>query len=132
LIYLDSSALIKLVRPEQETAALERFLHTHSRRPHVASELVVTEVLRSLIRQQAPKEQFETAHELLGQLTLLPVSRRVLEHAAVIPHQSLRSLDAVHVASAQRLRSALLALVTYDERMIMAAVTAKVPSESPA
>jgi uncharacterized protein len=132
LIYLDSSALIKLVRPERETLALERFLKAHNKRPHVASELVVTEVLRSLIRHQAPKEQFETAHELLGQLTLLPVSRWVLDHAAAIPYQFLRSLDAIHVASAQRLRSALLALVTYDERMIVAAATANVPSDSPA
>jgi len=131
LIYLDSSALIKLVRPERETAALESFLHTRSKRPHVASELVVTEILRSLVRHQAPKDQFETAHELLGQLTLLPVNRWVLEHAAAIPDQFLRSLDAIHVASAQRLRSALTAVITYDERMIVASVTAELPVESP-
>jgi uncharacterized protein len=132
LIYLDSSALIKLVRPERETLALEGFLKAHSKRPHVASELVITEVRRSLIRHQAPKEQFETAQELLGQLTLLPVNRWVIDHAAAIPNQFLRSLDAIHVASAQRLRSALMALVTYDERMVVAAAAANLPSESPA
>jgi predicted nucleic acid-binding protein len=130
LIYLDSSALIKLVRPERETNALERYLDTRAQ-PHVASELVITEVRRALRRRRSPKEHFETANRLLDRLTLLPVSRWVLEHAAEIRDQHLRSLDAIHLASAQRLRSSLTVLITYDGRMTVAAAAAEVPTETP-
>jgi uncharacterized protein len=131
VIYLDSSALIKLVRPENETAALEQYLHAHRARPHVASELVVTEVRRALHRRQAPDEQFQTANTLLERLILLPVNRLVLEHAAAIADRHLRSLDAIHLASAQRLRSSLTVLITYDVRMTVAAAGSDVPTDAP-
>jgi len=132
LIYLDTSALVKLVRPEAETIALELFLDKHERRPQVTSELVITEIRRALARHGAPQDQFDTANDLLDRLVLLPVNRPVLEHAAAVPGRHLRTLDAIHLASALRLRSGLSLLVTYDQRMAEAAREANVPVTVPA
>jgi uncharacterized protein len=132
VIYLDTSALIKLLRPEAETKALESYLDTHDRHPQVASELVVTEINRSLTRLSAPQDQFDTASELLARIVLLPVNRQTLDYAAALPGQHLRSLDAIHLASALRLRSALTMVITYDKRMTAAAQDAGVPITAPA
>ena len=131
MIYLDTSALIKLVRPEPETIALELFLDQHERRPQVASELVITEIRRALVKHDAPQDQFDTANSLLDRLVLLPVNRPVLEYAAAVPGRHLRILDAIHLAGALRLRSGLSQLVTYDERMAAAAREADVPVTAP-
>jgi predicted nucleic acid-binding protein len=130
VIYLDSSALVKLVRPEVETFALEEYLQGSRRRPQVASSIVITEMRRAVVKH-APPDVTDTVTELLGRLILLPVNRPVLEHAGMLPGRYLRSLEAIHLASALRLRSALTALVTYDQRMRGAAADAGVPTVTP-
>jgi len=112
-VYLDSSALVKLVVAEPESEALRRFL---SRRPErVTSALALVEVLRAVRAQGEPAMQ--RARRVLARVRLLRIDDGVLEAAASLDPRVLRSLDAIHIASARELGSDLESLVTYDRRM---------------
>jgi len=117
--YLDSSAIVKLVVAEAESAALRRYLRR--RAPLVSSALARTEVGRAV----APlgPDAARRGVEVLARLDLLRVSDRVLEVAARLLPVELRSLDAIHLATAQQLGESLAHVVTYDERMAAAART---------
>lgn len=129
MIYLDSSAILKLVVPEPESAALFRFLDDHDT-ALTSSELATVEVHRALDRigRQEGHEQHGVADTVLQGLEQLPLAP-VIVAAARLPG-SLRSLDALHLATALRLPS-LAALVTYDRRLADHAVAAGVPVEMP-
>jgi predicted nucleic acid-binding protein len=116
-IYLDSSAIVKLVVREPESAALRRYLQR--RRPVVASALARAEVLRALL--PAGEEAVARGRRVLGSLDLLRVNDRVLDAAGLLRPPALRSLDAIHLATARQLGAELRALVTYDDRMAEAA-----------
>jgi uncharacterized protein len=131
LIYFDSSALVKLVISEPESTALRAFLVKQAKVPHLSSALATTELRRTLIRLNLPKVASDKADEVLESLSLLPINQPVLEYASALPGRYLRTLDAIHLATAVRLRSALVALITYDKRMMSAAIEAGVPVESP-
>lgn len=115
--YLDSSAIVKLVIREPESTALRRYLRR--RRPLVSSGLARTEVLRALLPSGG--EAVARGRSVLQRLDLIRVSDRVLNTAAVLHPHALRSLDAIHLATAQQLGQELTALVTYDDRMSAAA-----------
>ncbi len=115
--YLDSSAIVKLVVAEAESAALLAFLRR--RRPLVTSALSRTEVGRALARSGAAA--LRRGGDVLARLDLIRLSDRVLEAAARLPPAELRSLDAIHLATAQLLGASLRDVVTYDERMSAAA-----------
>jgi predicted nucleic acid-binding protein len=115
--YLDSSAIVKLAIREPESTALRRYLRR--RRPVVSSALARTEVLRALL--PAGDEAVARGRSVLQRLDLVRVNDRVLHAAAVLRPPELRSLDAIHLATAQQLGHELTALVTYDDRMITAA-----------
>jgi hypothetical protein len=116
--YVDSSALVKLAVLEPESAALRRFLGR--RRPLVASALAWTEVLRALL--PLGSEAVRRGREVLARVDLLRVSDRILDAAGRLEQLEVRSLDAIHLASAEQLGTALRAFVTYDERLASAAV----------
>ena len=115
--YLDSSAVVKLAVAEPESAALRQYLRR--RRPYVASALARTEVARALL----PFGPAVVRHgeEVLSRIELVRVSDRVLMLAGSLLPASLRSLDAIHLATAQLLGEDLARVVTYDERMAEAA-----------
>ena len=115
--YLDSSAIVKLAIREPESAALRRYLRR--RRPLVSSALARTEVLRALL--PAGDEALARGRSVLQRLDLVRVNDRVLTAAGVIQPPGLRSLDAIHLATAGQLGPELTALVTYDDRMVTAA-----------
>jgi uncharacterized protein len=115
--YLDSSAIVKLVVREPESAALRRYLRR--RRPLISSALARTEVLRALL--PAGDEAVSRGRIVLERLDLLRVNDRILSAAAALPPADLRSLDAMHLASARQLGAELRSLVTYDTRMAAAA-----------
>lgn len=132
MIYFDSSALVKLVIAEPHSEALVDFVADRATTPQVSSELAVTELRRTLLRIAGPPAADAKANEVLSGLILLPVTRNVLEYAAALPGKHLRSVDAIHLASALRLRSGLTEIVTYDVRMADAAREAGVAVATPA
>ena len=115
--YLDSSAIVKLAIREPESAALRRYLRR--KRPLISSALARTEVLRALL--PAGDEAVARGRSVLQRLDLVRVNDRVLNAAGMLHPPELRSLDAIHLATAQQLGDELTALVTYDDRMITAA-----------
>ncbi|MGH9026105.1 MAG: type II toxin-antitoxin system VapC family toxin [Acidimicrobiia bacterium] len=127
LTYLDSSALVKLVIAEPESGALHGFLAARPER--ASSALAKTELIRAV----APhgRAGVERARAALLDLFLIEVDEDVLEEAAELKPMSMRSLDAVHLASALSLGGALHIVVTYDEPMVGAAEAAGLSVESP-
>jgi predicted nucleic acid-binding protein len=115
--YLDSSALVKLAVREPESRALRRYLAR--RRPLVCSALARVEVARALI--PLGEQAIRRGDEVLSRIDLVRINDRVLRAAAVLMPAELRSLDAIHLATAQLLGSELHRIVTYDNRMVSAA-----------
>jgi predicted nucleic acid-binding protein len=115
--YLDSSALVKLAVEEPESAALRRYLRR--RRPLVSSALARTEVLRSLLLEG--DEALARGRSVLDRVELIRVNDRILNAAATLLPVEVRSLDAIHLATARQLEADLGRVVTYDERMLNAA-----------
>jgi predicted nucleic acid-binding protein len=126
-IYLDSSAIVKLVVAEPESAALRRYLRR--RRPLVSSALARAEVVRSLL--PLGEQALRRGHEALSRLELIRISDRILAAAGALRPAELRTLDAIHLATARHLGSDLARLVTYDERMRAAAVASGCPVAAP-
>lgn len=115
--YLDSSALVKLAIREPESAALRQFLRR--KRPLVSSALARTEVLRALL--PAGSAAVTRGLDVLQRIDLVRVNERVLNEAGALEPAELRSLDAIHLATARQLGRELTAIVTYDDRMAAAA-----------
>ena len=116
-VYLDSSALVKLVVREPESSGLQRHLRGRPRR--VSCALARVEVVRA-VRPQGPLA-VERARRLLLKVGLLRLDDRLLDAAALIGEGTLRSLDAIHLAAALTLAEDLGEIVTYDVRMADAA-----------
>ncbi len=127
MLYLDSSALVKLVLVERETAILRAWAEE---RPLASSVIAATEVLRA-VRRTDPDLEPE-ARLVLTALVLLDLSVDILERAAAVPPTTLRTLDAVHIATALALGDELDAMVTYDARMADAAHLAGLRVDAPA
>jgi uncharacterized protein len=115
--YLDSSALVKLAVREPESTALRRYLRR--RRPLIASALARTEVARALL--SLGPQAVRRGHEVLARVDLVRINDRVLDAAGAMLPVELRSLDAIHLATAQQLGADLARIVTYDDRMAAAA-----------
>jgi uncharacterized protein len=118
--YLDSSAIVKLVVAEPESATLRRYLRR--RRPLISSALARAEVARALLPVGEPAVR--RGQEVLARLELVRVSDRILAAAGALQPVDLRTLDAIHVATALELGGDLARMVTYDERMRAAAQAA--------
>ena len=129
LVYLDSSSLVKLVVREDGTDELRAFVAGHP--AVVTSALAVTEVRRAVGRVSSRRSLADRARLVLDGIALLSVDLPVLEAAATLKPQALRTLDAIHVASALSLGEDLLAFVTYDERQAGAARRAGLPVAVP-
>jgi hypothetical protein len=117
LTYLDASAIVKLAVAEPESPGLRRHL---SRRPgFVTSALARVEVRRALL--PSGLEAVARGQEVLRRLQILRLSDRVLDDAGTLEPAELRSLDAIHLASARLLGPSVKQIVTYDKRMAAAA-----------
>lgn len=127
-VYLDTSAFMKLITPEAETQALHQYLVSRSLR--VSSALLRTESLRAAMR--VSQEHVAKVRRQLRTVALLDITREVLDHAGGLQPADLRSLDAIHIASALSLADDLGDLVTYDSRMTAAALAHGLNSVSPA
>ena len=117
-LYLDSSAFVKVVIEEAESAALRAFLAAEGAR-RVSSALLRAEVLRA-VRHLGP-DGIATVREGLRRVDLIGIDDRILDSAGILEPRVLRTLDAIHLATALAVGDDLDAIVTYDERMVAAA-----------
>jgi predicted nucleic acid-binding protein len=114
LVYLDASAFVKLVIPEPETSALVAALAPGARM--VASEILEVEVTRAA-RRANRQAGVDAAREQLASVWLLPLSEQVRRRASELGPDRLRSLDAIHIATALDLGGRLDCMYVYDARM---------------
>jgi len=116
--YMDTSALAKLIVAEPETPELQAWLARESRQP-VTSDLTRTELMQA-VRRSNP-DRATLAREVLNSVTLLQLTPTLFDAAGRLEPADLRSLDALHLASALDLGDDLHAIVTYDARLADAA-----------
>jgi predicted nucleic acid-binding protein len=129
LLYLDASAIVKLVVDEAETAALRDALR--GRPARVSSALALVEV-RLAAARRTPRPLPRRVDTILAGLTLIPIDHATLEGAARLgPPYGVRALDAIHLATARSLGRDLEALVAYDQRLLAAAEASGLRTEQP-
>ncbi len=129
MIYLDTSAALKLVVAEPETGRLELWMAEHAGIPRVSSRLLRIEMLRAVTRT-AP-HRMSRVNVVLAAIALLSMDD-VAPAAEVIGDKTLRSLDAIHLATAHEIRTELSAFVCYDKRLRDSAHALGLPVEAPA
>jgi uncharacterized protein len=117
VVYLDSSALVKLVVAEPESAALRRYMRKEPVRASCA--LARVEVIRA-VRPHGVRAT-SRARQLLRRIDLIQLDDELLDAAATLDDVVLRSLEAIHLSAARTLGAELTAVVTYDARMTTAA-----------
>lgn len=127
LLYIDASAFVKLVLAEAETPALAAALE--GVQLLVASQILEVEVLRATRRGGG---DVAVARAQLDGVRLLPLSEGIRRQASELTPSSIRSLDAIHIATALSLGKRLGGLYTYDERMSDAGREAGVDVLAPA
>jgi hypothetical protein len=126
-VYLDASALVKLVAPEAETAPLVAYL---AERPSQATSVVgLVEVRRAAARR--PGVAAERVEAVCSRIATISLDPAVAGAAGSVQPPALRTLDAIHCASAAALADDLEAFVTYDHRLAEAAVALGLPTASP-
>lgn len=126
--YLDTSAAVRLLMRERETTALRRELRRWPRR--ASSNLLRVELLRAIKRAGLPRLSVP-AQRHLAAVTLIRLDDALLDRAGDLDPASLRSLDAIHLASALTLGRDLGVVVTYDDRMLQGAAALGLPTASP-
>lgn len=127
-VYLDSSAFVKLVVREPQSDALVSWLEHRVTR--LSSALLRTEVLRAV--RPHGDDALLRARRLMAGLFLRAVDEPILDAAGIFDPPTLRSLDAIHLATAVALRHTIDQIVTYDGRMIDGARVLGLPVASPA
>ena len=130
MIYLDSAAVVKLVHAEAESAALRGWLDERAETGWISSVLTEIESFRALALY-AP-DAVSRLPAVLDQIELISLdpSNRIL--AQTVQPATVRSLDAIHLGTALHARHALTSFVTYDKRLLDAAMAAGLPVGSPA
>lgn len=126
LWYIDSSAAVKLVVSERESDALDAWA---SGRDLASSVILDVEVRRAVRRAGTTPTRLP---DVLGEIDLLPLSGVLLERAALVGPPGLRSLDAIHLASAVGVGPGLGGMVCYDNRLAEASVRAGIEVLAPA
>jgi uncharacterized protein len=129
MIYLDSAAVVKLVHAESESQALRDWLDERADTGWTGSTLVEIESFRALARH-AP-EAVARLHPVLDLMDLIEMDSGVRILAQTVRPVTVRGLDAIHLATALRMRAQLTAFVTYDKRRADAAATAGLTVEMP-
>ena len=128
-IYLDTSALVKLVVAEGESQALKHFLGANAEDNLFSAALARTELIRAVAPNGA--KAIAAGRDLLNRLDTVMLTRQLLDDAGTLLPPRLRSLDAIHLAAAKRAGDALRAVITYDARMLSAAADLGISTVSP-
>ncbi len=127
LIYADSSALVKLVIEEPESAALQQ--HLNGAYLLATSRIAVVEVSRATALANPDQEVREEVERLLASCMLVAVSAHLLRSARNLTADTVRTLDAIHLASALRIEAD--ELLAYDHRLLAAAAEHGMTAVSP-
>ena len=120
--YVDTSAALKLLVEETHSLAFARFYDAHPDATWISSALLRIEVLRA-VRRALPAA-LSDARDLLLAFDYLAIDDGVVEAAGNEPSRTLRSIDAIHLASARLLGADLTGLITYDDHLARAARSA--------
>jgi predicted nucleic acid-binding protein len=128
LLYLDSSAIVKLVVPEPETKALRDFLRSWPER--VSSVVARIEVER--VARRIGGGAIRRARTVISRVALVELDDHVVRRAAALQPTELRTLDAIHLAAALSLGEDLGAICGYDSRLADPAASAGVEVVAPA
>jgi predicted nucleic acid-binding protein len=126
-VYIDSSALVKLVLRETETDALREFLASAG--PLTSSILATVEVARAVARVAPQSQAAMTA--VMEALVVVAFDARIAVRAAGLAPAGLRTLDAIHLATALEFGDELTAFVCYDDRLSAAARNLGLPVVAP-
>lgn len=127
MIYLDASALITLICDREHAAALRSFIGSRPGMPMATSTVGLVETVRTLDRIG---DYPNAMPDLVGRFTEILLTEEIRDAAAGLPGR-LRTLDAIHVASAEVVGSVLDALVSYDRRMLDVARAVGLPTSAP-
>ena len=128
-VYLDTSAFVKLFLPEPDSTALTEYLA--SRPLRVSAMLLRTEALRAAVRATLSPPRMLLVRTLLDGLIFIGADVTLSDEAGIMRPPELRSLDAIHLASARTLGRKLEAVVTYDHRLASAAAWYGMPVVTP-
>jgi len=129
LYYADTSAVIKLLAEESHSKAFAAFYDSHADAEWVSSALLRIEVTRAVAR--AAPALLPDARDLLSAFSYIAIDEEIVEAAMNEPDRGLRSLDAIHLATARILGPELDGLVSYDTRLTAAASDAGLAALSP-
>jgi uncharacterized protein len=129
LYYADTSAVIKLLAEETHSAAFAAFYDERADAEWVSSALLRIEVTRAVARVRPAL--LPDARDLLLAFSYIAIDEDIVDGAVIEPDRGLRSLDAIHLATARILAPDLNAVVSYDDRLIKGAEEAGLPTASP-
>jgi len=130
MIYLDSAAIVKLAHAEAESPALRRWLDERAEVSWVSSVLAEVESFLALARHSP--SAISRLHLVLDLMDLVDLDAEIRTAAQAVAPATVRSLDAIHLATALRLGRELTSFVTYDKRLADAAATAGLRVDMPA
>ncbi|MGH3661597.1 MAG: type II toxin-antitoxin system VapC family toxin [Micromonosporaceae bacterium] len=122
LYYVDTSAALKLLREESCSAAFAEFYDTNTDASWVSSTLLRIEMMRAVARVMPAA--LPDARDLLSAFDYISIDDDIVEGAMNEPDRMLRSLDAIHLATARVLGHELDGMLTYDHRLADAATDA--------
>ena len=129
VVYLDSSAFVKLFLPQPDSRAFMRHLASRPRR--VSAMLLRTEALRTAVRAVLSPQRMLLVRALLDGVSFITAGVTLSDEAGILRPRELRSPDAVHLATARSLGTNLGAFITYDQRLAAAAAWYGIPVVSP-
>ncbi|SBW25270.1 PilT protein domain-containing protein [Candidatus Protofrankia californiensis] len=123
-VYLDTSAVAKLFVAEKESSDLRRWLASHPEPPMFVSSALLGVELARLLGLVNPAMVDAANSFLAADVDIVEITPPVLGDAASVPPPRLRTLDAIHLATALDLRNSLDVMLTYDKVLAEAARTA--------
>jgi len=129
LYYADTSAVVKLLAEESHSRAFADFYDAHADAEWVSSALLRIELTRAVTKVMPAL--LPDARDLLSAFSYIAMDEDIVERSMNEPDRGLRSLDAIHLATARVLGTDLTAIVSYDDRLLKVAEDAGLGTESP-
>lgn len=129
MIYLDATAMLRLIAQTPETPALTAYLSAHTDTRWISCALTRAELLRMMAG--LPTEATEHAHHVLAGIDSVGVTDRLLDAAITLIPAPARTVDALHIAAALSAGPRLRTLVTYDPELARAAAGHHITTVSP-